>query len=244
MSRRRCTIAPRGFTLVELLVVIGIIALLIAILLPALRGAREQANRTKCMANHKQLMNAFIMYTNENKLWVPFVNSDQVESAGIFKGPGWLYLWKGSGNNGRSLESDVEDGAFWTYLKTREVYHCPMDQAPYTNGVTHALTSYLINGDLNTRSSSAANFKMYKVTSFRSMDIVFWEVDDSQGGGYWNDGCNDPTQGLTKRHGKSKSSSGGIVSCIDGHVEWMTIPEFEAEAAKPGRNRVKCNPSR
>ena len=47
-------------------------------------------------------MNAFIMYTNENKLWVPFVNSDQVESAGIFKGPGWLYLWKGSGNNGRS----------------------------------------------------------------------------------------------------------------------------------------------
>jgi hypothetical protein len=184
------------------------------------------------------------MYTNENRMWVPFVNSDKVESAGVFKSPGWLYLYKGSPNIGRDKESDVEDGAFWKDLRTYEVYRCPMDPPPFTAGVVKPLTSYLMNGDLNTRDSDPSKFKMFKITSFRSMDIVFWEVDELGGSGWWNDGCNEPDQGMTKRHGKSKGSQGGIVSCIDGHVEWMPIPEFEAEVAKPGRNRVKCNPTR
>ncbi|HZZ42463.1 MAG TPA: prepilin-type N-terminal cleavage/methylation domain-containing protein [Tepidisphaeraceae bacterium] len=66
MRRRK-----NGFTLVELLVVIGIIALLISILLPALNRARENANRISCSSNLRQISMAFVMYTNENKGWFP-----------------------------------------------------------------------------------------------------------------------------------------------------------------------------
>ena len=57
----------RGFTLIELLVVIAIIAVLMGILMPALKKAREQARAIVCLANQRTLAQAYVMYADENE---------------------------------------------------------------------------------------------------------------------------------------------------------------------------------
>lgn len=84
---------PRlGFTLIEVLVVVAIIALLGAILLPSLSAARETAKSTKCMSNLRQIGNGFSMYRTSFRGWLPVGPADKMfyrdEEGNRYEGPG------------------------------------------------------------------------------------------------------------------------------------------------------------
>ena len=99
----------RAFTLVELLVVIGIIAVLIAILLPALQTARKQAKDVQCASNIRQLCIALVMYAGENKGKFPPNINDMVGTAP--PGNRDFVFWYNDDIIGRYLPKTVATGS-------------------------------------------------------------------------------------------------------------------------------------
>jgi len=116
----------RAFTLVELLVVIGIIALLIAILFPALRRAKESANAAQCSSNLRQLMMGFLMFANEHKGHLPGNYWDaQAQQPDPEKRDWLLGDNPGQGNPVQQLADGPEKGTIYKYVNNKAVYLCP-----------------------------------------------------------------------------------------------------------------------
>jgi len=238
-----------GFTLVELLVVIGIIALLISILLPSLNKARQQARIIKCMANVRSLNTAVIMYAGENRTCMPAVNWGGNPTVNGKVNAGWLYecpLYTASGFVAPLTDDQAKQGSIYPYVKTLEVYRCPGHDKDVIHGKTDSVTSYLMNGAMN----GYGRTKIYKINQFSSDCTVFWEADERNATNAFNDGSSYPDESFvpvtgaaesyTVRHGRYST-----LGFIDGHCETAGHDEILERAKEKGikRNYLWCVPA-
>ena len=110
------------FTLIELLVVIAIIAILAAMLLPALARAQAMAEHVTCLNNMKQVMGAFTMFTHDHEGHMP----GNFQQAGLSGQEAWKGCWLFGGDNASWAVADgPEKGTIFEYVGSEETYRCP-----------------------------------------------------------------------------------------------------------------------
>ena len=227
-----------GFTLVELLVVIAIISILAAILFPVFARARENARRSACQSNLKQIGLGLMQYVQDNDGYYPFFSTSGMAG---YVAPASLVTLPGASS------SDVK----WShlinpYLKSSQIFVCPSRSDARSMGRN---VSYGFNFHYLSYSRDGAAFYVAKdsVIEFPSEMVAIADARGTGDGAYLKDGeSNDATRELN--HGYSldpraeasglpaghSSSTGGLFSIVssrhfeggnvafaDGHVKWM-----------------------
>ena len=141
------SMSRNAFTLIELLVVIAVIAVLMSILMPALRIAREQARSIACSSNLKTLVLGWQLYADDNDSRI--VNGQTPDTVDRCE-PGWVIMPP------NAVSAPVEDkiayikqGALWPYVSNEKVYRCPSDRRKDSAIHLQAYRSYGIPGGLN-----------------------------------------------------------------------------------------------
>jgi len=171
-----------AFTLIELLVVIAIIAVLAALILPALSSAKKKAQATGCMNNSRQLMIGWRMYADDNNDQLPFAaNGPYVWAKGSLTG--WPHS---NAQDNWDPTTTIEAGVLWPYCKSASAYHCTADMSMAQNSdgrMVPRVRSYSMNlwvgGDYN----AAANGYFSPVWGptgskvYRKLGAIPWPSD-------------------------------------------------------------------
>ncbi len=169
----------KGFTLIELLVVIAIIALLVSILMPALNTAREQAMKTVCATDQKNLSIAWTMYANDNDEIIVGASTYRVNA------PYYDWVDKPISNNAPVTEKQaaIRRGRLYPYVNTVEAYHCPGDKR--MNTYQHAYRSYSIPGCLDGEGYVyPGHLQKHKLTRIQQPATKYVFIEESDGRGY------------------------------------------------------------